>query len=156
MKFYSLTTTVLSYKWVILIALLFSILNGQAQDGNATDNNLIGSWTLNLSSSMAGMALEDKESLDASPEVKNKIFQRFSNRTLVFDANGNFSQSDGLGNQMSGTWNLQGQTLVVTSPTGNQWVQQIIQLSRDQLVLQQQSKGIATPIFPQLYLTKNQ
>lgn len=141
-----------SVKMMLLLTLVFFIRIGHAQQTSA----LVGSWTVNREASMAGISTEDRAVLDSSPELMAGILQGLTNRQLVFNQDGSFYQVDGMGNQVSGIWNLQGQTLTISNPAGGQWVQQVLQLSTNQLALQQTAKGEALPIVPILYLTKNQ
>ena len=92
--------------------------------------------------------------LNGSPELRTSIQQGLYNRTLTFNPDGSFVQNDGFGNQITGTWGIQGQTLTISNPVGGQWVQQISQLTANTLALRQAPKGDAQPIVPVLYLTK--
>lgn len=154
MNIFNTTIKVLSAKTMILVTLmLFTQLN-HAQ-GNNPATVILGTWTVDRAASLAGISAEDNAMLNNTPELRANIQQGLYNRTFSFEQNGSFGQIDGYGNQMNGIWQLQGQTLTITSPSGKVWIQQIVQLDQNTLALQQAPKGEALPIVPILYLTKN-
>ncbi len=145
---------VLPLKRTMTTIILLLCTYSQAQAERTTEVSLVGSWIMDQSTSLAGMSTEDKQLVDASPEFRSQLYQKQSNRILTFEPNGYFSQSYGAGNKMEGKWQLQGQTLTISSVSGNLWVQQVLQLSPTHLTLQQLAKGEAQPMLPILYFTK--
>jgi hypothetical protein len=144
------------HNWIILTVLLLICTKVQAQASAPSEVSLIGSWVMDATSSLSGMTSEDRQLLDASPQLSSQILTEQINRKLTFDPNGNFSQMDGTGNKMEGNWRLQEQTLTITSINGNLWVSQVLQVSQTQLALQQSEKGEALPLLPVLYFIRTQ
>jgi hypothetical protein len=104
---------------------------------------------------MASIGPEDKELMTTSPDLSQKVQQSLFNRSMTFNPDGTFGQMDGFGNQMTGIWQIQGNTLTITSSNNKVWVQQIVQQTPIRITLKQFAKGEAQPLIPVLFLTKS-
>jgi hypothetical protein len=154
MKIFNTTIKVLSAKTMILLTLmLFTQLN-HAQ-GNSPSVAILGTWKVDVAACMASVSADDKELMSTSQDMNQKVQQSLSNRFMTFNQDGTFGQIDGFGNQVNGIWQLQGNTLTITSSSGKVWTQRIVQLTSNTLGLQQAPKGEAQPIIPALFLTKS-
>lgn len=154
MKIFNTTIKVLSAKTMILLTLMLCSQLNHAQ-GNNPSMVILGTWKVDVAACLASVTADGKEQMDASQDLNLKIQQGLSNRFMTFNQDGTFGQIDGFGNQVTGIWQLQGNTLTITSSSGKVWTQRIVQLTSNTLSLQQSPKGEAQPIIPILFLTKN-
>lgn len=142
------------FKYFIAAFLVFGFCKDiQAQQFDA--NDLVGSWTFQEGPSFARITPEQKVMLDENPGMRDQIFANYINRTMAFAADGSFSLVNDSGFQLNGTWQLQGSILTIADPAGNLWIQDLIRLDQNQLILDQRNRGEAEPIIPQLHFFKS-
>lgn len=142
------------FKFIAAVFLVFGFCqNSSAQEFNPKD--LIGSWTFKEGPSFARISPEQKMILDEKPQMRDEIFANYSNRVMAFAADGSFSQINGKGQRMDGTWQLNGSALIIVDRAGNQWIQDLIRLDRNQLILDQRTTDKGEPIIPQLHFFKS-
>ncbi len=142
---------------IVMAFCVFLVFTGEgyAQESSGV-SSLIGKWHFQYAPSYAGMSTENKEILESSPDLKAQILKIYINRVLYFGPNGGFEQIDGNGNRVEGIWTLSGQTLTITDPSGNIWVQTVAQLTERQIVLRQNAMGEGQPVFSDLYFIKTE
>ncbi|KAA2216558.1 lipocalin family protein [Maribacter flavus] len=136
-----------------LFALLLIFYKGHAQ--NFDGSSIVGTWSADSKSTMAGISKENREIISASPEIGAKLSQGIEGRTLTFHPTGMFQQTDGSGNEVKGLWELSGNTLTIRSESGSEWIQQVLAVTNNKLLLGQASKDEFEPMIPVLHLTKN-
>ena len=141
---------------ILLSFLVLPIVMAHGQNTMDQEVSLVGTWTFSAEPSFAKITAEDKDLMDSSPQLKSNVLNGYMGRVLIFNSDGSFSQMDGSGKRVSGSWNLQGQALTIRSLAGSTWIQQVTLVGLDHLVLTQMAKGEALPILPELHFTKNQ
>ncbi|WP_421807406.1 lipocalin family protein [Flagellimonas sp.] len=156
MNILNTTIKVLSTKtMILLILMLFTQLDNVRAQGNYSSSTIVGTWSVDVGACMASIGPEDKELMSTSPDLSQKVQQSLFNRSMTFNPDGTFGQMDGFGNQMTGIWQIQGNTLTITSSNNKVWVQQIVQQTPIRITLKQFAKGEAQPVIPVLFLIKS-
>jgi len=125
---------------------------------NSPAESLVGTWVLDYNATFSKMEMQMKVIFDSIPQSqKSTIEKNYRNRTMIFDANGNFRQIFPDGRAVNGSWLLEqnANTLVVIDPSGNRYFQRIKELNDFGLVLKMEDSGDSRLFVKELYFTKN-
>ncbi|MEM9931780.1 MAG: hypothetical protein AAF840_18400 [Bacteroidota bacterium] len=112
---------------------------------------LVGTWVFDATTSFAQLDPGINTILDETPALRQQFNASYIGRTLIFTAQGEFTQQMANNITLRGLWAIEGQTLVINYPDGNNYKQEIGRIGPEQLLL---IVGNPESILPQQYFVK--
>ena len=136
--------------YIVVISLLASVQHkAWAQDDDP--HPLVGTWVFDATTSFAQIAPAMNAILDETPALRQQFNASYIGRTLIFTAQGEYTQQMANNVTLQGLWSIEGQTLVINYPDGSLYKQEIGQLGPEQLLL---IVGNSESVLPQQYFVK--
>jgi hypothetical protein len=148
------------YNHISLLALLFCVMLSHTaiSQQDKIDEFLIGTWTLDFSSTLSKRERQMKAIMDTMPQnLRSTIENNYRGRTMSFGPTGAFRQYFPDGRNVNGIWMLdqKNMSLIITDPSGQARVQRIQQLTDRVLVLRLEETGQSKLFVKELYFIKN-
>ena len=136
--------------YIVIISLLASVQHKAWAQVDKT-HPLVGTWVFDASTSFAQIDPKMNTILDETPALKQQFNASYIGRTLIFTAQGGFTQRMANNVTLQGLWSIDGKTLVINYPDGSNYKQEIGRLGREQLLLIVSNPG---SVLPQQYFVK--
>lgn len=138
------------------VLLLF--LNCLVTKAQTTKEQLTGTWSFDLNSSIANMDESAKAILLKVPVAHGKLESSYKNRQIAFNANDSYLFHLSDGREETGTWtinNMGGTVITLTNSQGHVQNLTVIMLSSTALVLKPDTEGKGKPMFSKWYFIKS-
>jgi hypothetical protein len=119
------------------------------------ENSILGTWKFSDSESFARISMEVQAQLDTIPSLKSEIFASYMGREMSFMEDGSFRQKMPNGAVIPGKWALRDKLLILIDPEGNEYPQEIEELTDSWLRLRVPSSEDAKAVLTEIIYTKN-
>lgn len=139
------------FSFLVLGVLLLSLQSLSGQQGSS----IVGTWRFSDTESFARISGEIQAQLDTIPSLKSEIFASYIGREMSFMEDGTFSQKMPNGAVIPGRWALRDNQLVLIDPEGNEYPQEIEELTGSRLRLRVPSSEGAKAVLTEIIYTKN-